>query len=562
MSGQRIETEKVTINKLFTDYWFRVPEYQRSYVWGKDQLDDLLDDLRFACEHNREKEYFLGSIVLQKRQEQHGQVSYPCYDVLDGQQRLTTLFLLMAVMRDVAKDRNLQQNAATKIFQEEDPFANQPERIRIEFLIRDGVGEFINELIKPLEGTQDKKRLEEYAARSNVSLSNMASAILYLHQCLQDFSEGELRQFAIFLFNQVIVIYVASESMEDAFRLFTILNDRGIPLSNSDILKSLNIGALPERQRAYRAREWEQWEAEFGRDGFDRFLGYIRTIIIKDKPRESLLEAFERLYKEKKLEQGEKTFRLLQEYYSHFQLLFWSEEKIIAEDYKLRNLLKIMQLGLGATDWLPLLMFFYERFRAENLLFFMQKLESKVSADWILRRSHTKRLVNLFNILKAIERSPDSASLLQEQDIFDYSREEVKQALEQPLYAEPYARYIMLKIEYILQDHSNPFPTFQQISIEHILPQNPREESTWLQWFSEEERHFWAHRLANLVLLSRRKNASLSNYDFEKKKSSYFSSSIATFPNVVTVMQESEWRPEQLKKRQQDLLARLMDSFL
>ena len=55
-----------------------------------------------------------------------------------------------------------------------------------------------------------------------------------------------MEAFAVFLLNNVLFIYVSTDNTEDAFRLFTILNDRGIPLSNADILKSINIGEVPE----------------------------------------------------------------------------------------------------------------------------------------------------------------------------------------------------------------------------------------------------------------------------------------------------------------------------
>src|SRR3954447_24067616 len=85
-TGQEIETKKVNINKLFTDFWFRVPEYQRSYKWGPEQIDDLLDDIQHAQRTAKDKEYFLGSVVLQKYLRASGKLTYFCYDVLDGQQ--------------------------------------------------------------------------------------------------------------------------------------------------------------------------------------------------------------------------------------------------------------------------------------------------------------------------------------------------------------------------------------------------------------------------------------------------------------------------------------------
>ena len=89
------------------------------------------------------------------------------------------------------------------------------------------------------------------------------------------------------------MIYVSTEDLEDAFRLFTILNDRGIPLCNSDILKSTNLGELKtDAEKESNAKMWEEAEGELG-DDFDRFLNHVRTILVKDMPRLSLLQEFE-----------------------------------------------------------------------------------------------------------------------------------------------------------------------------------------------------------------------------------------------------------------------------
>ena len=71
---QEIETKKVNIKgKLFTDFWFRVPEYQRSYKWGPEEIDDLLDDIQYAQRIAKDKKYFLGSVRLQKYLRSSGQ---------------------------------------------------------------------------------------------------------------------------------------------------------------------------------------------------------------------------------------------------------------------------------------------------------------------------------------------------------------------------------------------------------------------------------------------------------------------------------------------------------
>ena len=92
-SKHEIKSEKILVKDIFSNLWFRVPEYQRPYVWGDDQIDDLLDDLAFALREKPEQDYFLGSFVYQLKRAGSvvGQV-FDENDLLDGQQRMTTLF--------------------------------------------------------------------------------------------------------------------------------------------------------------------------------------------------------------------------------------------------------------------------------------------------------------------------------------------------------------------------------------------------------------------------------------------------------------------------------------
>ncbi|WP_052444768.1 DUF262 domain-containing protein [Flammeovirga sp. OC4] len=516
-ANQEILADKINISTLFSDFWFRVPEYQRSYVWGNEQIDELLDDLNYAINVNPNKEYFLGSVVLQKHSVQSNNVSFECCDILDGQQRMTTLFLLMAVLRDISTNDNLKKKARESIFQNEDIFSNQPERIRIEFLIRDEVADFVNNFVKTDGGTDNANQLKQYSTSKNVSLKNMANSMLYLREQFEKLTPEALNKLAVFLFQKVIVIYVASESLEDAFRLFTILNDRGIPLSNSDILKSLNIGEVQNTQSRQRfALMWEKLEGEFGRDDFDRFLGHIRTIITKEKARENLLKEYEKIYESNLLAKGEPTLSLIHSYRDIYAKLIWFDDEVTT-DFKLRNLITVMKRGL-ASDWIPLYLAYYKKFEDQNLLQFAEKLESKFSADWILQETPTKRLTNSYSILKAIEKYKTPEELLQDEEVFKYDREELENRLSGEVYGKNFARYILLKLEYLMLESNQAFSDFNKISVEHVLPQKPKDDSQWKRDFSDEDREEWTHKIANLVLLSRIKNSQLNNKDYTTKK--------------------------------------------
>lgn len=121
--SNEIKSEKLYIKDIFKR-WYRIPEYQRPYVWGKDQINDLLDDISFAQQNDDKSEYFLGSIVFQTKTNDSG--NYQEDDLLDGQQRLTTLFLIIAVIRDLTENEQLKTTCKEIIYQDKNEFNNTP----------------------------------------------------------------------------------------------------------------------------------------------------------------------------------------------------------------------------------------------------------------------------------------------------------------------------------------------------------------------------------------------------------------------------------------------------
>ncbi len=279
--ANEIKCEKKIVQEIF-NMWYSVPDYQRAYVWDTDQVRDLLDDTMAAYHENKDSEYFLGSMVLKINDKvECSGVTYTEYELLDGQQRLTTMFLIFACMRDY-----LPQFRATLspfIYQAEDALLQQPERMRIMFNIRNDVRDFVDQYVKPIEGTTKKEDLEVFAKSKdkNISIKNMANAILVIRDFLDEYKD-ELRNYLIYFLNKVLMIYVATKELQDAFQLFTVLNNRGVKLSSSDILKAENLKVLSESERHKWATKWEAMESYFGED-FDKFLSHIRTILVVQK---------------------------------------------------------------------------------------------------------------------------------------------------------------------------------------------------------------------------------------------------------------------------------------
>jgi hypothetical protein len=122
---------------------------------------------------------------------------------------------------------------------------------------------------------------------------------------------------------------------------------------------------------------------------------------------------------------------------------------------------------------------------------------------------------------------------------FDIDSESFTRAIEGVVYGKPSARYVLLKLDYLYQNHAQRMH-FETLSVEHILPQNPSHTSQWVQDFTREKRAEWTDKLGDLVLITRCKNASQGRLDYEEKKERYFDKYIDTCPNSLRVLRQYE----------------------
>lgn len=571
-----IKCEKKVIREIF-NMWYCIPDYQRAYVWDTDQVRDLLDDTISAYRENKEAQHFLGSMVLKINEKSENNVSYTEYELLDGQQRITTVFLILACMRDMLTDYPQYQNSlAGFVYQAEDAILQQPERMRIIFNIRSDVRDFVNEHIKPLHGTCDDALLKEkmQAKDVNISIRNMANAMLVAHEFLEE-NKSDIIGYLSYFLNKVLMIYVATEELQDAFQLFTVLNNRGVKLSSSDILKAENLKELSAADRTSWATRWEEMETYFGED-FDKFLSHIRTILVKKKQTTTLLKEFDEFVysnqeydrTQKKyvprtpiLRRGRDTFELLYSYYHTYQEVFDTDHSVVTGDYEITNYLKLMETGFGADYWIAPVLDYYRKYRRRGFVAFLKALDRKLSADWITAATPTVRMENVNAILREIEASQDSAALLQSKT-FTINKSDFERVINGDIYGRSFAKYLLLKLDLIYRGSSTPMIPQAIASIEHILPRNPSADSQWVKDFSAAEREEWTNKLGNLVLISRRKNTSQGNRDYVEKKEKYFEKNIEMFPNSIRIYQNyPEWKLSDLKKNHSDVVTELLNVY-
>lgn len=568
-----IESEKLYVGEVFGK-WFRIPEYQRPYVWGKDQIAELLQDLSDAMNRDENAQYFLGSMVLQKKTSEKNNTKYVEYDVLDGQQRLTTLFLLMSVIRDLTKNEDCRKTCKEIIFQNKNLFTNTPERLRVVFDIRQEVKNFIDRYVKEEESTLKvtSSLIQSYGKDTDLSIINMSKNIVQIREYFQEHQNFD--QFAIFLINKVLMIYVGSEELDDAFRLFTVMNNRGVKLRSSDILKASNLALVSADERIKAAKNWEEAENYFGED-FDEFLSHLRSILVKKKATVSLLKEYEdNIYAPKEYDRSNKitknlppllnkgidTFNFVDKYRKHYIEIFDNHHYELSKSFELNNLLIMMKAGFESDFWIAPLLKYYDKFGNHELIDFVKSLDNAFAYDWLVGLTPTSRIENVNHWMEAIDTktSEEVIKLLREH----IDQKELALELDKKIYGRRAAKYLMLKLDCILHGHTTKLDFPSTISIEHILPQTPKVDSQWLQDFTEEERDYAKDRLGNLVLLSRRKNSSQNNRDYADKKQKYFQGNIELFSNSIRIFQQyATWTVTDFSKNHAYVKTKLLEHF-
>lgn len=546
---ETIKASEQNIDKVFCDdYLFEIPVFQRPYAWETEQVGDLLDDLLYTMRRGDEEPYFLGSIVLIKGDHADSQV-------VDGQQRLTTLTMLLCVLRELAEDAAVKTALDARIRQLPDVLTRRKEVIRLSLRRQDR--QFFYDNVQDVGGVADL--LANTPEHETDSQQRIFENVRYLHETLLNLDPEERARLAAFVIGHCYLVVVETSDMTSAYRIFSVMNDRGLDLSATDILKAEVIGDIDnaEQQRIY-ADKWEDIEQELGRGPFGALFTHVRTIYAKAKQRRSLQEEF-REHVLKRHTAIDFIDRILDQYDDAYKTVLGLPADRIRIGRQASTYLEHLRL-LDNNDWIPPAMAFLHH-HSQNLDDtdkFIKDLE-RLAYGLFIRRADINQRINRFSeVLLTMEQGDavwqDDGPL----QLRDDEKASILEILDGPIYTLPRVpRPLLLRLDSLLADAGATYD-HSIISVEHVLPQSPAEGSQWLCHFSDDERSHWTHRLANLVLLSHRKNGSASNLEFDPKKTRYFQrGGVAPFALTTQVISEKEWTPAVLEQRQKELIAKL-----
>lgn len=228
-----IKAQVQNIAKL-KDYYFIVPDYQREYVWKvDDQVEQFLVDIdnEFAPGAKVQSSYFIGSIIIVKNVQNDKK-----YDVIDGQQRLTTVVLTMCAFRDVMKDLvldDVQNNYLKAISEWLSTFdvAAGKTQLRLELQYEESK-DFLSSLIQA----------RTYSGEASASIEKMRAAYERIKTELEGYLQGgvgALTEFAVYFLTKIDLVVIESENLSGALKIFETINQRGASLNAMDLVKNL-----------------------------------------------------------------------------------------------------------------------------------------------------------------------------------------------------------------------------------------------------------------------------------------------------------------------------------
>ena len=550
----KIKGTEYPLAKIFSsDFEYIIPAYQRPYAWTEEETETLFDDLySFYTDEDEEENYFLGSIVLIKEDDK------PYSEVIDGQQRLTTLTVLLSVLTSHLTGENLTdfKNYIIEPGRPSQGIASKPR-----LCLRPRDNDFFKKYIQGME-FETLLKLDADNQDTEAKTNIIKNTKLLLNRVDKSFrSVEDIIAFGSFLVQRCYLVAVSTPTKASAFRVFSVMNSRGMSLLVTDIIKADIIGAIPDCKKQEYTDKWEGMEAELTRSGFNDLFGQIRMITMRVKAKKSLQEEFGKYILPVINASTAVEFidNVLDPYSDAYSVIKKNDYSASSGANEVNGILSWLN-RIDNSDWLPVAMLYYKKNKdnATVMAAFLKKLERLAAFMRIASWDVNQRIERFAKILDEIEEAKDSSFGTS----IELNKEEIQDfigRLNSDIYKMVSIKrnYIVLRLDSFVSDCAAKYDS-RVLTIEHVLPQTVNPESDWAKnWPDEEERNKWLHKIANLLPLTKRANSEAQNYEFDVKKEKYFKGKSGTTSYALTtqVLSYPEWTPAIVEKRQKELIS-------
>lgn len=538
-----IQATPKNIKSIFSDSYI-IPEFQRPYSWDETECLELLNDIMdfFMANSSTDENYYLGNIVLYPEKQK--------WAVIDGQQRLTTVMLLLSALFSQARTATVLEECLKM----KDPItAKIVNKLKIESMVLEN----------------DKSELEDVVLYNNtVGNSRIKKNYQALLKKLMDwfddnhFAAETINNFILTVLNKVVLLPIECDSMDDALIIFNTLNNRGMPLSDADIFKAKLFRFVVNDENAKKefVKRWN--DLNISTDGkiedLFRKLMHINRAQKQDTSKEiGLRKYFE-----------------VEKIFIDWSPILTDLEKINAlDEYTgfppvIINLLKLLNYIPNDYCLYPIIVFWYKySIKNEN-------------DNWILPENKLNELKNLlnntvkyyyasaiaYNSVNTVKTTTYKVccAIMDEKDYTDFYFKDYGKIYEQlGIKLENYeygrCRFGLVALLAILnksqkQQDILDFPKWQ---VEHILPQRGG-YNNYNGW-TEEQYNNKLNTIGNCVLLEKPLNIRASNEFFKKKKIEYEKSCVQEAKDLTKLL---DWTFEEWQQRDKEKEKELKDFFI
>lgn len=519
-----LQAGETTLNKLLnTSRQFIVPIFQRNYSWQKSQYEQLWFDILRASKFKEKQNHFIGSIVYIDMGTPAGRPQQLL--LIDGQQRLTTISILLCAIKDYVQKFNLE----TKLI--------NLAKIKNQFLYNSD--EIDEDRYKLLLNVQDKetyiKLIDNTIFTVNKPATNIIKCYEFFYERIEDFIKeyGQIDEIYAGIFKLSLVSISLDKDSDNPQMIFESMNSTGKDLSQTDLLRNyLLMDLTPEKQTRLYKTYWKPMEELFGEDiykndvnKFDYFIrdfltlksdtGYICKI-------NNVYENFKRYYLDNNCEK----FAVLKDlftyakYYACIDLLQEKDDelKLYWQEFK----------KLDSHVVYPFLLKLYDDYSRQILIKEDFKKILQVVISYLWRRAiceiPTNSLSKTFATLYQAVDKDDYVNSVIKAFVFKSSYKrfpsdyEVREKLQtKDIYHFRLRKYLLEALENYY--HKEPIDlNTANYTIEHIMPQNIEHNLSWQQMLGEdwqEVHSLYLHSLGNLTITGY--NAEMSNKSFVEK---------------------------------------------
>jgi hypothetical protein len=525
---------------------FRVPDFQRPYSWTAAEISQLTDDL--FGEGGSERPYFLGSVVLARQESSQDAPDL----ILDGQQRLTTISLMISALIHKMKEHGSEEADEQKSYLfhrrvkgRRDPkiLPQQDDRVLYEKLLNEPLS-FQQDADSPLSKAM-KTLLVELSRHSNESFG------------------GEPKPFESMLerlLYEVEIVRITAPSERDAFRLFETLNDRGLALSAADLIKN----KLFAQSKALIHDTREAWEKVLSYTRDDDAVSFLRTYWMAVRAfirKRGLYDTFKTHIEEQTPHEALQFARDIERHAKIFAEISGAAPESCQWGPQVGATLQRLSKSYGVRNCRPLLLSIASMFPSD-LPVAVRLCESVTIRYSVVGDKNPNHLERMYAEMCCLVRSGN-----------DYWHEFKKIFNSIPDDSEFHAklcqvrlqshvpkqwRELLIQLNSEISDGELRIGDSNLVHVEHILPRSPSQAALAESGMNAAQAEECCYRLGNLTLLGRNRNQRASNLPFSKKRALFESSDIALTRRLATYR---IWSQEAIESRTQELASLAVKRF-